>query len=335
MSTQILPWQMANWQALQKRLSDRTLPHAFLLTGAAGLGKSLFTQKFIQSLLCEDRNKDNELGCGQCKPCNLFSANTHPDVYMIELEEDSKLIKVDQVRVLTEKLGLKSQMGGYRVSVINPADRMNKAAANSLLKTLEEPGEDTLLILITDRPGQLPATIRSRCQQMSFTSPPREIALEWLKQELAGTSDQPDLELLLALSSGAPLKALTMLEEDKLTSRRELLQDLSALFQRQSDPVAIAEKWFKNDLENSLEWVTSWTGDIIQLKMAPNPPNLKNPDQLKYLKTMANNLELRWLYAFHDKLKQAGRLAETTVNRQLLLEDLLIMCSNSNHLKAG
>jgi DNA polymerase-3 subunit delta' len=335
MSTQILPWHQANWQALQKRLSDRTLPHALLLTGPAGLGKSLFTQAFIQSLLCENRSKDKGSSCGQCKPCNLYTANTHPDIYMIGLEEDSKLIKIDQMRALTEKLGLKSQMGGYRVTVINPADRMNKNAANSLLKTLEEPGEYTILILVTDRPGQLPATIRSRCQQMSFASPSHETALEWLKQELAGTSTQPDLELLLALSGGAPLKALTMLEEDKLTSRMELLQDLSALIQGQSDPVAIAEKWFKNDLENSLEWVTSWIGDIIQLKMAPNPPNLKNPDQLKYLKTMANNLELRWLYSFYDKLKQAGRLAETTVNRQLLLEDLLIMCSSRKHLKVG
>lgn len=331
MNDKILPWQQSIWQQLQQRSNNRTLPHALLFTGLAGLGKSQFTRQFIQSLLCdgssEDRG-DKGLGCGRCKPCSLYAANTHPDVYWIGLEENSKQIKIDQIRALTEKLGLKSQQGGYRAAVINPADRLNTAAANSLLKTLEEPGENTLLILITDRPGQLPATIRSRCQIQTFASPPRKAALEWLHQELDSLPSQPDAELLLALSGGAPLKAVT-LDKDQLAQRKELLTELSAIYQGQIDPIATAGKWFKNDLENCLDWITSWVVDIIQLRFTQNPPNLRNPDLLDNLQVMAEKLDLIWLYSFQDKLKQAGRLAETSINRQLLLEDLLIMWSHA------
>ncbi|MCK4951528.1 MAG: DNA polymerase III subunit delta' [Gammaproteobacteria bacterium] len=342
MKEDILPWQASNWQRLQSRLVDHTLPHALLLSGPVGLGKSLFARQLTQSLLCEDRNEETGTACGHCKPCNLFTAGTHPDIYSIGLEEDSKLIKIDQIRALTEKLGLKSQQGGYRVIVINPADRLNTAAANSLLKTLEEPGENTVLILITDRPGQLPITIRSRCQKMSFTPPSRQMALEWLhtklkENELENETGQPDAALLLAMAGGAPLKVLEINDSKYLEGRRELLGEFLALHQGKMDPVTMAGKWHKNSLESCLEWFTGWISDIVQLKFTQNPPNLRNPDLLSTFQTLADHLNIIWLYQFQDKLKQAGYLAETTVNRQLLLEDLLITWAGSgrSHRKAG
>ncbi len=335
MSTSTLPWQAANWQQLQKRLTDHTLPHALLLTGPVGLGKSIFAQQLIQSLLCEDRNKKTGLACGHCKTCSLYAAGTHPDIYTIGLEEDSKLIKIDQIRALIEKMSLKSQQGGYRVVMINPADRLNTAAANSLLKTLEEPGENTILILITDRPGQLPVTIRSRCQMMNFAQPPEEMALEWLHTELEKSqpekaTEQQDAALLLAMAGGAPLKALEINDSEYLESRKVFLREFLALYQGEMDPVSMAGKWYKNGLENSLEWLTSWISDIVQLKFTQNPPNLRNPDLLDTFQQVANNLNIIWIYQFQDKLKQAGFLAETTVNRQLLLEDLLITWAGSS-----
>lgn len=115
------------------------------------------------------------------------------------------------------------------------------------------------------------------------------------------------------------------------------LREFLALYQGEMDPVSMSGKWYKNDLENSLEWLTSWISDIVQLKFTQNPPNLKNPDLLVTFQEVANNLNIVWLYQFQDKLKQAGFLAETTVNRQLLLEDLLITWagSGSSHRKTG
>ena len=134
----LYPWQADVFADLQQRRVQGRLPHALLISGPVGIGKQQLANVFSQSLLCAEPQAD-DLACGQCHACSLYAAGTHPDLFRLSPEEDSKVIKIDQIRTLIEKISLSSHYGRYRMVILNPADAMNIAAANALLKTLEEP----------------------------------------------------------------------------------------------------------------------------------------------------------------------------------------------------
>ena len=212
----LYPWQQSQWQILQQSRRHGRLPHAILLTGPQGLGKEEFALYFAQSLLCEQSGVDGE-PCGQCRACLLYQAGNHPDVTVISPLEGKKNIGVDQVREIGQYLALKAQYSGHRVVVLTPAETMNVNSANSLLKTLEEPSPGTVLVLVTHRPAQLPATIRSRCQEIRFGTVTPEQGAAWLKARGNGA----DGELLLALADGAPLKAARFADDNMIQARLE------------------------------------------------------------------------------------------------------------------
>jgi len=314
----IYPWLGNQWKQIQQRKSLDRMPHSLLLSGVKGLGKNIFAQQLARSFLCSQPSGDG-MACGECKSCHLIQAGTHPDFYTVELE-DSKVIKIDQVRSLCVTLGTKSQLGGYRIAIINPADAMNTNAANSLLKTLEEPGEKTLLILLSSQPASLPATIRSRCQKVNFTIPSAQEAEKWLKEQ----SEDTNTALLLALAGGAPLQALSYIEENRLQTRGEFIHEFLGLKTGVQNPLQMADKWNKQQPEYCLAWMTSWIMDLIRLKSALNNDSLMNKDHQKHLQPMASELDLKNLFGFLDKLKQCSRQLGTQVNLQLLFEDLFI-----------
>ena len=125
---------------------------------------------------------DNGIACGQCSGCITLQAGSHPDFLSLQPEEKSKFIKVDQIRSLCESMAKTSQQGGWKVAVIFPAETMNIAASNALLKSLEEPEPNTLIILVSSRLSTIPMTIRSRCQIQSSAIPSTDIAQQWLGQ---------------------------------------------------------------------------------------------------------------------------------------------------------
>jgi len=181
-----LPWQAEHWTRLQARRQRDALPHALLLCGAAGLGKRAFAQRFVQGLLCAEPADGDP--CGRCRSCLLVAAGTHPDVVSLSFGSrkdgvQRSEIVVDQIRELSARLAMSSQFGGWQVATIDPADAMNPAAANALLKTLEEPSAQTMLVLLSDAPWRLPQTIRSRCQRIEFQLPAAAAALAWLQGE--------------------------------------------------------------------------------------------------------------------------------------------------------
>ena len=177
-TTAPFPWQQSAWDGLMRRLGEQRLPHALLLGGGAGLGKRRLAGDLATALLCQTAT--GPWPCGQCVGCTLMSAGSHPDFHEIGVEEGSRVIKVDAVRELGRSMGLKSQYGGFRVAIIAPAERMNASAANSLLKTLEEPPAGTVLILVADQPSRLPATVRSRCQRLDVHAPDgRAVRRQW------------------------------------------------------------------------------------------------------------------------------------------------------------
>lgn len=314
-----ITWHNRQWENVVQRWQRGSLPHALLLSGPHGLGKELFAQRLVKSVLCENPSDEGN-ACGTCKTCHLVEAGSHPDIHEVAMAEDSKVIKIDQIRDLCEKLSKTSQLGGYKIGMIRDAERMNVNAANSLLKTLEEPGADTLIILISSRPGSMMATIRSRCQKISFTTPIKDQAIDWLKKQ----TDSTAIEAALALGQGSPLAALELLTDELASKRKDFLQDFQALTSGKEDPITLSEKWMKRDPDAMISWLQSCVMDIIRLKSTEQPPIINNIDIISYLKPLSQRLDLRVLFGRLDRLEQARRQLQTQVNTQLLLEDSLM-----------
>ena len=161
-----LPWQTDQWDLLSNRIKENNLPHALLFSGPMGMGKQLFASAISKKLFCQ--SPQNHHSCGQCRDCKLFEVGSHPDYFNIQPEEDGKQIKIEQIRSVSNMLGKSSQRSGYRIVQISPAEKMNIAASNALLKTLEEPGDKTLIIIVSHAYNLLTPTIRSRCQTINF-----------------------------------------------------------------------------------------------------------------------------------------------------------------------
>lgn len=321
---ELLPWHQTNWQRLQAARQESRLPHAMLFSGASGLGKEAFALGFAQSMLCSEPT-DQGMPCEHCKRCHLVQAGTHADLTVLTPDPESKSqdIKIDVVRQLVEKSTMTAQFEGYKVIIISPAEQMNRSAANSLLKTLEEPVKNTLLILITSRLNRLLPTIRSRCQQINFALPDDLVSTHWLeKWEL-----ENEVPLLLRLSGGAPLAALELDKSGLLSQRGAVFDAFLSLMKHKSDPVKLAADWQTIELSTLLSWVAGWLSDIIRLKENQQQPYLANPDKLQDLKHLAEYLDCKSLHRILLQVYAAKRNQGSTLNPQLLLEDLLISCA--------
>lgn len=240
-----LPWHAEPWLRLQGRRKRDAMPHALLLCGPAGLGKRAFAARFVGGLLCE-RSLDGE-ACGSCRGCLLLAAGSHPDRVALSfgLRKDGaprSEIVVEQIRELSARLAMSSQFGGWQVAMIDPADAMNAAAANALLKTLEEPSAQTLLILLADAPWRLPQTIRSRCQRIEFQLPAAEEALAWLREQGVAEAN-----VALAAAGGNPGLALQWAQQGVLERRQEVRRDLAALAGGRGQPAEVVKRWLDSE----------------------------------------------------------------------------------------
>ena len=314
---EIHPWNEAAWQQLQVQRRDNRLAHAYLFHGPPGIGKLDLAEAFAAALLCQSPTAAGT-ACGQCGACEQFRAGTHPDALTLAPEPGKNQIQIDPVRQLAAQLGLKSHQGGFKVARIVGAHRLNIAAANSLLKTLEEPTDNTVLILITDQPSRLLATIRSRCQGLRFAPPPADQARDWL----AARAGEQDPALLLALADGAPLTALALAGGEHLARRRAWFGQWQALIDGREDAVAVAAEWADTEGTAPLEWMAQWLMDLIRLQQGG--ASLRNPDLLESMQDMADDMDPVTPHNLLEQVWQALRLAATPVNRQALYEDLLI-----------
>lgn len=314
-----LPWQQELWRQMQQRRAAGRLPHALLLAGPVGLGKGCFARRLAQAVLCPQPDPAGD-ACGQCRSCRLWQAGSHPDYRLIQPEEDGKAIKVEQIRLLNTFLSQTAHYGGYKIVLLEPAEQLNSHAANSLLKTLEEPPGAGLWLLVSAQPTRLPATVRSRCQRLRFAPAAPEQAMPWLSARL-----KPKLglapETLLALAGGAPLAALGLADEARWQRRQTLFTGYVQLLAGQADPVRVAEAWARGDMAEALRWLVDWHSDLIRLKMSSDPPRLTSPDLRAELRRWADAQPARVLM---ERLDAALRLralcAATQVNAALLLE---------------
>jgi DNA polymerase-3 subunit delta' len=239
-------------------------------------------------------------------------------------EEEGKAIKVDQIRHLVDFMNMTSQYGRYKIAIISPAEQMNINASNSLLKTLEEPTASSLLMLETAWPGMLPATVRSRCQRVQLHVPAMPMALDWLANE-AGI--RGEAQRLLALANGAPLLARELAASGLLEKRQQRLGQLQQLLDKRQDAVAVAGDWQQDDVSQLLDWLSGWVMELIRLKSTENQQLLHHPEEARDLQILSERLDLAVLFRYYDELTRARQLARTQVNKQLLLEGLLIQWS--------
>lgn len=320
-----LPWHQEDWNRIQAARRSGRLPHALLVSGARGIGKGRFAQNLAASMLCNSPD-DGGQPCGRCQGCHLFRAGTHPDYSRVVPEEPGRAIRIDRIREYIARGALTAQAGGYKVVVIEPADALNIAAANSLLKTLEEPVNWTLILLVSALPERLPATIRSRCQRLQLPLPARTKAEQWLTAETGGKN----AGLLLDLASGAPLQALELAGSDILAIRERLLEEFSGVLKGEKDPVAVATHWNGFDLQRLLTWVSGWLIDMLRLKAIPDFSGLINPDQTNRLRTLGNRLEFAQLYCLLDRVYEAIQALGSQLNSLMMLEGFLLALAANN-----
>lgn len=318
------PWQQRQWLDLQARIGRGNLPHALMLRGAAGTGKAHFAVALAQMLLCE--KPVAQAACGRCKACLLIKAGSHPDLLLMEPEEQGKAIKVDQVRGVVEFVSRTSQYSGYRVAVISPAEAMNVNASNALLKSLEEPGAKTLLILVSHQVSGVLPTIRSRCQVVEFPVPPREEALIWLGGILG--DDAGKSERLLNVAGGAPVAALALMQSDWVGERPTVVQHWLGVLTGKRDPVRTAESWNGFPLLELVGWLLAWQIDLMKV-VAGVPGQVVNQDLLPDFTAVQRQINADRLHGSYLHLQQVVRMLRGpgNPNPQLLLEEILLKWS--------
>jgi DNA polymerase-3 subunit delta' len=336
MNASLHPWNDGIWQRLTGLRAQ--LPHALLLHGRAGLGKLALAERFAQLLLCEQPQAGGSVACGQCPSCHWMGQGSHPDFCKLQpavFDEDDaadgaepaerksaaagQQISVAQIRSLNEFVHLSTHRGGRRVALIHPAEAMNSAAANALLKTLEEPPAQVVLLLVSHQASRLLPTILSRCHQLRFTLPDQTEALAWLKQHKVQHAAAS-----LAQAGGAPLLAQQLSEADYQARRQAFLTGL--LHVSVADSLRLAEQHAKQNMVELIHWLQQWQHDLLSLQLT---------GQLRYqvdfdsqLRAIAGRANLTRLLAFERRLQAARASAQHPLNPQMVLEDVLLEYAN-------
>jgi DNA polymerase III subunit delta' len=318
----IHPWNRPLFRQLTQQ--RERMPHALLLHGPVGVGKRDLGLALAQWIVCE---APTEAGaCGRCDACNWFEQGNHPDYRQLEPREEetdesgkvtrkaSKEIKVEQVRELSDFLSLSAHRGGWRTALIHPAEFMNPAASNALLKTLEEPPPRVLLILVTHQSARLLPTVRSRCRKIAVGLPETATALDWLRD--AGI-DQA--ETVLAEAGGAPLSALLCADVERSQRRDAFLDQLAR--PAQLDVCALAAS-HSPQLADAWGWLVRWLHDTLMQQLAGSARFF--PAHAADTAGLARQADLTGLLALERELAQAGRWLRHPLNATLLLESWLI-----------
>lgn len=322
----LLPWQPA---AVAAALRARaTWPHALLIVGPRGVGKRTLALNFAKALLCESPRADG-LACDACPSCGYANAGQHPDLRLVEpIERDEDEVKVldhipiGHVRSLTEWTQVTSHRGRAKVAVIVPAELLNVAAANALLKTLEEPPRDTYLLLVAHQPGRMPATLRSRCRRYVAPLPDAELARRWL-----ATQGVAEPDAVLAQAGGAPIAALSLADPPWQAERALWLNALAK--PRGLSPLALSariESAGKDErkarLEAAIDWLAAWTADLA--RVAAGIPPARNPDFAAALGALAGAVAPVPLFRYHRSLLRQRLLVAHPLQPRLVAEALLL-----------
>jgi DNA polymerase-3 subunit delta' len=296
---------------LEESFRQGRLAHAYLFAGEEGIGKRRVAMALASALLCQAQRPDNRLqNCGECSGCYQTAHQTHPDLHLIE--PDGQTIKIDQIRQLQNRLSLRTYTGGYKVAILDEADRTTVEAANSLLKTLEEPPPGCLLILITPRPAFLLPTVRSRCQTLRFSTLPPDRMIRFLieKRGLA----EPEARAVAARARGRVGPAMTM---DLMAVREELEETLALLHGNDSleDAAKDADRMF-----GLLDEWERWGRDLLLVRLGADTALLTYTDRLDRLRSEAAQKRTEPLLGWLLLLQRIRSAVRRNLNRTLALE---------------
>lgn len=311
------PWLEAPCSVLRETAGRDRLSHALLIEGGPGRGGDWLAHWIAALTHCRRAPSP----CLSCPDCHRVFEGQQPDVHRISPQEDSREIRIDQIREIAAELALTRHGAGRKVAILTPADRLNRNAANALLKTLEEPTPGTLLILVATYPSRLAATIRSRCVRVRVPRAATEVALAWLATQRPAV----DWRATLAICGGEPFAALDTdpdLVATVLRTTRELLG--GARF----DPIAVADPWSRQHYELRLALIENWITDRL-LQSAGVGVQSDEMRGAAHLPADDSRLNIRQLFAALDAVREARALAESPVNKTLVLERLLWMLAHA------
>jgi len=337
MSNPLFGWQNQAWDYFQS-LRAR-MPHAFLLYGPQGIGKTLFAEHMAQSLLCDHPDAGGH-ACQTCGSCGWFSQYSHPDYRRVrpelmdeeeassnEAESEtatktakasktpSKEIVINQIRGLSDFMNISTHRQGKRVIVLYPAEALNIPAANALLKSLEEPSTDTVFILVSNSLDKLLPTILSRCHKLAMGMPAREEALVWLQAQ-----GVKDADMWLAQQGGAPLAALEMSQSDNRAELDEFLRQLSK--PGADNSLKLADKMQKMEMPTTIAWMQRWLYDIFSFKQSGRIRYY--PRYERELKALAARVDTDSLLKIIKSTNERQAIATHPLSAKLFLEDMLL-----------
>lgn len=319
---------------LRRAVTEERIGQSLLMAGPRGVGKHAFAIALAQALNCERVNLGEP--CGQCVPCRKIARGEHADVRTIlresqdpsvKKEPRSQFIRIEQTRALAEQAQFRPYEGRRRVFIIDDAEWMRHEAANSLLKTLEEPPDTSLLILITSKPFSLLDTIRSRCLSLSF-APLSAAEIEEHLRMIEPSSDEARLRARLSGGSIGRAIALNLAEYHDM--RNVLLDTVETLaFSRDSIRLMSAAEYLgrkldKDAFENHLDALLVLLGDLLRLKLSVDRDSLINVDMVERLERVAEALAVEQITTWSDKIEEVYEGLTRNVNRQLAMESLLI-----------
>jgi DNA polymerase III subunit delta' len=307
-------WLAGSTAVLAAAHEQGRMPHALLIHEAPGAGGEWLATWAAALVLCA-RNKPAP--CGECAACRRVRAAAHPDVRWLRPQEDSRQIRIEQVRELSAELALTSHGGGYKVGIITPADALNRFAANALLKTLEEPPARTLLILVASEPSRLPPTVLSRCQRIRIRAPGRAESVAWLTAVRGGA----DWDAALDTLGEAPMQIVQADPAELAAVGADTRGTLDALAAGRTDPAAAAERWARSQLPLRLLCFENWLTERIHrgerdgtlfAEVRPAP----------YLSDAWAFLNIRELFGLIDEVRDLRATLDVPLNRGMALEAL-------------
>lgn len=324
--TQPLAWHAQAWSQLQAQILSGETAHAYLISGEADSGKRQFATLLAQRILC--RTPLAGAACGHCTACRLNAAGNNPDLHLLIPEDKSKIIKIDQVRELKKYIETSSHAFGKRIVILDAAENLNINAANALLKSLEEPPPDVMILVLSDRPKFVLPTISSRCAALKLPPPSEEQSLVWLSEQLPG-SEREALEFALDYAQGRPFAALGIVgtDEDKQALNNALLK----ILQQQELATKVAGRYYKTHAKELLETLAYWLSALAKFHVTGKQQMLKGTLLQEAARALNSSIQdqgqlVRGLLNLYQRVceSQSQLAGGANPNMQLMLEDLLL-----------
>ncbi len=349
----IYSWQQEIWQRLTQNAKLQFRCHALLLKGQQGIGKFEFARHLAKTLLCVEPTDTNNVNyaCNVCQSCGWFEHDGHPNYYQILPEalsglanetaetadsveaagkpinakskkKTSQQISIDQIRKLTDFVYMSGHQSGYKIILIYPSEMMNHAAANALLKKLEEPPEQVLFILVAHHPQHLLPTILSRCQQITMPAPDIATSMDWLKKRSVN-----DPQVCLSAAGLAPLAALHFGESELFVPHEQFVQQISV--PSQLNPIALANTMQQFDLSTIISWLQKWCYDLVSYQTSGKIRYYRY--QQIAIKSLAEQVDVQTCIAYSRALYTHQQLSHHPLNARLFLEEVLVSYVQAVH----